>query len=317
MPALAVADLNSVAGIVRAHTKRARAGARRRPQASGCCPAARVVTRGGASRPPCLPRDRAAWARLSPAADAWGGRRAPKGAMPTSEVGDLAGVVPGNGRCCCMPPDQRLTQRRQRPPGMARAALEGDTRRRRLTRRGSRGRCASAGRAALRRPGCGPRSSAQAHRVAARAGAAARRHRACRSCTTARRRRLADVLAAIRLGLPGRGAGAQAPWPNGEGRLRERGRDAAPVRGATRRPWRGRRRDRRPAAAFSLDELQLRVPLRGFTGDETAAGRLARLARGRPGAGAIPKGALRTRCRAQMEHELALIGKLRPTRPIS
>ena len=58
---------------------------------------------------------------------------------------------------------------------------------------------------------------------------------------------------------------------------------------------------------FSLDELRYEYPSE-ITGSETAAGRLARLAR----AGLrwrYPKGAS-AKVQAQMEHELTLIGKL-------
>lgn len=76
MPALAVADVNSVAGIVRAHTK-----AREMARDAGSCirllPAARIVLREGLEAT-VLPRDRAAWGRLCRLLTL-GRRRAPKG----------------------------------------------------------------------------------------------------------------------------------------------------------------------------------------------------------------------------------------------
>lgn len=59
MPALVVADVNSVAGIVRAHTK-AREIARDGGPRVRLIPAARVVLADG-FQVTCLPRDRAAW----------------------------------------------------------------------------------------------------------------------------------------------------------------------------------------------------------------------------------------------------------------
>ena len=62
LPALAIADENSVAGIVRAHVE-AREIARRGGSAPRLIPAARIVTRDGLAVT-LLPRDRAAWGRL-------------------------------------------------------------------------------------------------------------------------------------------------------------------------------------------------------------------------------------------------------------
>ncbi|MDX5350824.1 MAG: error-prone DNA polymerase, partial [Paracoccaceae bacterium] len=76
MPALAVADVNSVAGIVRAHT-RAREIARDGGSVERLIPAARVVLADG-FQVTCLPRDRAAWGRLTRLITL-GRRRAPTG----------------------------------------------------------------------------------------------------------------------------------------------------------------------------------------------------------------------------------------------
>ena len=90
-----------------------------------------------------------------------------------------------------------------------------------------------------------------------------------------RRRRLADVLTAIRLGLRVDKLGRRA-LPNNEGRLRSRGRDAAAVRGA-----RGGGRaapERWPRARPSRwTSCSYEYPSE-IAGGETAAQRLARLA---------------------------------------
>jgi DNA-directed DNA polymerase III PolC len=119
------------------------------------------------------------------------------------------------------------------------------------------------------------------------------------------RRKLADVLTAIRLGVRIEALGRNAA-PHGEQRLRSeaemlrlyRGHEAAVHRAG----------EVAAGLRFSLDELRYEYPSEG-TGAETAAERLARLARD----GLVwryPAGAPE-RARAQMEHELALIGKLR------
>ena len=74
--AIAIADVNSVAGIVRAHTK-ARELARDGGPQLRLIPAARIVLEGGFSVT-ALPQDRAAWGRLCRLLTL-GRRRAPKG----------------------------------------------------------------------------------------------------------------------------------------------------------------------------------------------------------------------------------------------
>jgi error-prone DNA polymerase len=290
MPALAVADLNSVAGIVRAHT-RARELARDGGPRIRLLPAARIVTREGLAAT-VLPRDRAAWGRLCRLLTL-GRRRAPKGQCDLG-VDDLAEWSPGMD-VLLHPPE--TVPKAQRPPGGAGAWV---TLASRLTRR-------LAGQAHLlvapRYDGQdGPRI-AQAHRLAARLGLAPVAS-ALPMMHTARRRRLADVLAAIRLGCRVEDLGRRA-LANGEGRLRGEAEMLRLFRGHEATVHRSGEIAAR--LGFSLDELRYEYPSE-VTGDETAAGRLARLARDGL-RWRYPKGAP-DKVQAQMEHELALIGKL-------
>ena len=119
------------------------------------------------------------------------------------------------------------------------------------------------------------------------------------------RRRLADVLTAIRLGVPVDRLGRRA-LPNNEGRLRSEAEMLRLFRGHTAAVHRAGEIATR--AAFSLDELQYEYPSENAPG-ETASQRLARLAQ----AGLdwrYPEGPP-DKVRAQMAHELALIAKLR------
>ncbi len=119
------------------------------------------------------------------------------------------------------------------------------------------------------------------------------------------RRRLADVLTAIRLGMRVDALGRRA-LPHAEQRLRSEAemlRLFAGHEAAVHRAGEVAARLR-----FSLDELRYEYPSE-VTGGETATERLARLA----WAGLdwrYPAGAS-DRVRAQMAHELALIGKLK------
>jgi error-prone DNA polymerase len=274
MPALAVADLNSVAGIVRAHT-RARELARDGGPRIRLLPAARIVTREGLAAT-VLPRDRAAWGRLCRLLTL-GRRRAPKGQCDLG-VDDLAEWSPGMD-VLLHPPE--TVPKAQRPPGGAGAWV---TLASRLTRR-------LAGQAHLlvapRYDGQdGPRI-AQAHRLAARLGLAPVAS-ALPMMHTARRRRLADVLAAIRLGCRVEDLGRRA-LANGEGRLRGEAEMLRLFRGHEATVHRSGEIAAR--LGFSLDELRYEYPSE-VTGDETAAGRLARLAR--DGAAlALPEGRAR------------------------
>jgi DNA-directed DNA polymerase III PolC len=91
LPAFAIADRNSVAGVVRAHAE-VRTIAREQGAAPRLLPAARLVLEEGIELT-ALPRDRAAWGRLCRVLSR-GALRAEKGAcrLGTADLGDLAGV---------------------------------------------------------------------------------------------------------------------------------------------------------------------------------------------------------------------------------
>jgi DNA-directed DNA polymerase III PolC len=119
------------------------------------------------------------------------------------------------------------------------------------------------------------------------------------------RRRLADTLTAIRLGVPVDKLGRRA-LPNNEGRLRSEAEMLRIFAGFE--PAVALAGDIATRAAFSLDELRYEYPSEN-DGGETASQRLARLA----WAGLdwrYPEGAS-DRVRAQMTHELTLIAKLK------
>ncbi|MBL9050801.1 MAG: error-prone DNA polymerase [Tabrizicola sp.] len=295
MRALAVADVNSVAGIVRAHT-RARELARDGGPRIRLIPAARIVLTDG-FQVTCLPRDRAAWGRLSRLLSL-GRLRAVKGECQL-DLPDLLDWGAGM-EMLVMPPDQRLTLAQAPPEPM------GDSRRWQ----------AQAKRLVRRFPGqvslaLSPRYDGQDRE---RFQHLARLAESLDIPTVAtalpflhhgRRRRLADVLTAIRLGVPVDKLGRRA-LPNNEGRLRSEAEmlrlfpdHKAAVAHAGEVAAR---------AAFSLDELSYEYPSENAPG-ESAAQRLTRLAE----AGLdwrYPEGAP-DRVQAQMAHELALIAKLR------
>jgi DNA-directed DNA polymerase III PolC len=284
LPALAIADDNSVAGIVRAHVE-AREIARRGGAAPRLIPAARIVTRDGLAVT-LLPRDRAAWGQLCRLLTD-GRRRAQKGdcELFTEDV-----IHRGAGQEMLLHP-------------AARDRAAGDW-------------MALAQRLINRFPGqvlllMAPRYDGQDRarfdrlaRLADRLGiptvasALPMMHHGAR-------RRLADVLTAIRLGCRVDALGRRA-LANAETRLRSgaemlrlfAGHEAAVQRsgGIAAR------------LTFTLDELRYDYPSETADG-ETAGQRLARLA----WAGLdwrYPTGAS-DKVRAQMTHELALIGKLR------
>ena len=295
MPALAVADVNSVAGIVRAHT-RAREIARDGGPRIRLIPAARIVLTDG-FQVTCLPRDRTAWGRLCRLLSL-GQLRAPKGECRL-EIVDL--LAWGEGlEMLVLPPGQRLTLAEAPPAAM------GDTSRWREHVRALAARFPGQVSLAMapRYDGQDPDRFRRLAALAADLGippvatALPFLHHGAR-------RRLADVLTAIRLGVPVDRLGRQA-LPNNEGRLRSgaemlrlfRGHEAAVHRA-------GELADR---AAFSLDELQYEYPSENAPG-ESASQRLARLAR----AGLLwryPEGPP-DRVQAQMTHELELISRLR------
>ncbi|MCA3510736.1 MAG: error-prone DNA polymerase [Rhodobacter sp.] len=284
LPALAIADDNSVAGIVRAHVE-AREIARRDGSAPRLIPAARIVTRDGLTVT-LLPRDRAAWGRLCRLLTD-GRRRTQKGECALFAE-DLFHW--GEGQEMLLHP-------------VARDRAAGDW-------------MALAQRLITRFPGqvwllMAPRYDGQDRarfdrlaRLADRLGIATVAS-ALPMMHHGARRRLADVLTAIRLGCRVDALGRRA-LANAETRLRSgaemlrlfAGHEAAVHRSG----------DIAAQVTFTLDELRHDYPSETKDG-ETAAQRLARLAWAgldrRYPAGATDK------VRAQMTHELALIGKLR------
>jgi DNA-directed DNA polymerase III PolC len=310
LAAIAIADVNSVAGIVRAHVAAraiAREVARRLELEAAAGPAGPPPPPGLAAPPPAwrnaprlipaaalvladgfaataLPRDRAAWGRLCRLLSL-GRLRAPKGGCLLS-LPDLLDW--GEGLELLLHPPER---------GLARWA----------------GRAAEVARrfpgqvAVLMAPrydGQDPARFARIARLARRLGlpavASARPilHRA-------RRRRLADVLTAIRTRTRVEALG-RAALANAEQRLR--GPDEL------RRLFAGHEAALAAAAAvaaraaFSLDELRYEYPAECAPGEDAAA-RLARLAR-EGLSRRYPAGAPE-RVRAMLERELALIAKLR------
>jgi DNA-directed DNA polymerase III PolC len=284
LPALAIADENSVAGIVRAHVE-AREIARRGGSAPRLIPAAGIVTRDGLTVT-LLPRDRAAWGRLCRLLTD-GRRRAPKGDCDLFAE-DL--IHRGAGQEMLLHPAARdraagdwaaLAQRLiNRFPGQVSLLLapryDGQDRARfdRLARLADR------------------------LGIPTVASALPMMHHGAR-------RRLADVLTAIRLGCRVDVLGRRA-LANAETRLRS---EAEMLRlFAGHEPAVQRSGEIAARLTFTLDALRYEYPSETADG-ETAPQRLARLAWAgldwRYPAGAPDK------VRAQMTHELTLIGKLR------
>jgi DNA-directed DNA polymerase III PolC len=284
LPALAIADENSVAGIVRAHVE-AREIARRGGSAPRLIPAAGIVTRDGLTVT-LLPRDRAAWGRLCRLLTD-GRRRAPKGDCDLFAE-DL--IHRGAGQEMLLHPAARdraagdwmalAQQLINRFPGQVSLLLapryDGQDRARfdRLARLADR------------------------LGIPTVASALPMMHHGAR-------RRLADVLTAIRLGCRVDALGRRA-LANAETRLRS---EAEMLRlFAGHEPAVQRSGEIAARLTFTLDALRYEYPSETKDG-ETAAQRLARLAWAgldwRYPAGATDK------VRAQMTHELTLIGKLR------
>ncbi|HMO07200.1 MAG TPA: error-prone DNA polymerase [Paracoccaceae bacterium] len=299
LTALAIADVNSVAGIVRAHAA-AREVAREGGAAPRLLPAARIVTRCGFAAT-ALPADRAGWGRLCRLLTL-GRRRAPKGEC---DLGPEDLTDGGEGIVWLVHPPGRdgasfVTARPSQAPRVAGGAGGWG----RVARRGAPRFPGQVARAlAPKYGGADPRRFDRLERLAARLGlptvatAAPVMHMAAR-------RRLADVLAAVRLGCRIEDLGRRA-LPHAEFRLR------GPVELA--RIFRGHEPALARAAAiagrlaFSLDDLRYEYPSEIAQG-ESAADRLARLAHAglarRYPQGVPPKVA------AQMAHELDLIGRL-------
>jgi error-prone DNA polymerase len=283
MPALAIADENSVAGIVRAHT-RAREMARDGGPVIRLIPAARLVLEDGFTVT-ALPRDRAGWGNLCRVLTL-GRRRAAKGSCRLV-AGDLlewgAGI-------------EFLIH----PPKHGAMASWVAVVRPLVARFG--GQCSL-----IAAPRYDGQDAARFGRLA-RLGAAqglALVASALPVMHHGARRRLADVLAAIRLGVRVEALGRRA-LPHAEQRLRSEAEMLRLFAGHEEAVHRAGEIAAR--LVFSLDELRYEYPSEIAAG-ETAAGRLARLAR----AGLdwrYPQG-VPEKARHQLEHELALIGKLR------
>ena len=286
-PAIAIADVNSVAGIVRAHT-RAREIARDGGPVLRLIPAVRLVLRCGFAVT-ALPQDRAAWGNLCRLLTL-GSRRSEKGAC---DLGIEDVLDWGKGLAFLIHP--------QRPANPDRWSADWHAQTRRLSAQFA-GQCHL-----IMSPQYDGQDRARfallellAKRLALptlASGLPIMHHGA--------RRRLADVVTAIRLGKRIEELGHDA-LPNGERRLRSEaemrriypGHEAAIARaGALAETLR-----------FSLDELRHEYPTEVENG-ETAAGRLERLT----WAGLdwrYPEGAP-DRVRKQVRHELELIRKLR------
>jgi len=289
MPALAIADVNSVAGIVRAHTEartlvRAAEGGATVPR---LLPAAHLVLRCGLAAT-VLPRDRAAWGGLCRLLSA-GRLRAPKGGCDLG-LADLLDRGAGLEMLLVAPEGAPAPARRAwlRGARQLAAAFPGQV-------------------SILMAPRYDGQDAARFATLAALAGrlgvpavASARP-----LMHAGRRRRLADVLTAIRLRSRVDALG-RAALANAEVRLRSQaemlrlfaGHEAA-VHCAGEIAGR---------IGFSLDDLRYDYPAEVADG-EAPADRLHRLAQAGL-ARRYPAGAPE-RVRAMMAHELALIGRLR------
>ncbi len=291
-PALAIADLNSVAGIVRAHVA-AREIARKAGSAPRLIPAALIRLEDGVSLT-VLPRDRAGWGRLCRLLSL-GRLRAPKGDCRLGADDLLAWA---EGMEMLLHPPEETGPAAAGPGGGAGGWL---TRAERLARRLGRDRLAL-----LMAPHYDGQDRARFDRLADLAhGLGLAPVASARPLMhVAARRRLADVLTAIRSGTCVDTLG-RAALANAEQRLRSEaemlrlfaGHEAAVHRSGE---IAGR-------LGFSLDALRYDYPAEVAQG-ETSADRLARLTaeglRWRYPAGTPD------RVRAMADHELSLIAKL-------
>ncbi len=291
--ALAIADMNSVAGIVRAHVQ-AREIRRKTGTAPRLVPAALIRLMDGFTVT-VLPQDRTGWGRLCRLISA-GRLRAPKGECHL-EFDDLANW--GTGVDLLLhPPSEAVTQATTPGGGAAGWVRQAE----RLARRLGRDRlslmmapCYDGG-----DPARFDLLSALADRLGLPTIASARpiMHRAAR-------RPLADVLTAIRSGVRvdelGRGALVHA-----EQRLRSEAEMLKIFRGHEAAVHRTGEIARR--LTFSLDELRYEYPSEISAGEEPSA-RLARLT----GEGLnwrYPQG-VPDKVRKMADHELALIARLK------
>ncbi len=285
LPAFAIADRNSVAGVVRAHVE-LREAARTGGPVPRLIPASRLRLADG-TEITALPRDRPAWGRLCRVLSR-GARRAPKGEceLHAEDLDDLGADV-----ALLLHPPHATTARRGAGAWLPTA--------RRLTRRFGPVHLA----AAPRYDGRDAARIARLARLAEDLGAPL--------VATAEpmmhhgnRRRLADVLTCIREGLRIDAIG-RAALANAERRLRPEAdmlRLFAGHEDAVRRSG-----EIAESCRFSLDELRYEYPSEALDGEPPQA-RLARLTaeglRWR-----YPDG-VPDRARAQADHELALIGRL-------
>jgi DNA-directed DNA polymerase III PolC len=290
LPALAIADENSVAGIVRAHTE-AREMTRVAGAAPRLIPAARLITADGIGAT-VLPRDRAAWGRLCRLISL-GRQRVEKGQCHLT-VDDLLDW--GAGIEMLLHPPTRETG--ATGPGGAGAWL---SQARRLTRR-------FPGQVTLllapTYTGQDGARFARLSRLAETLGIATVAS-ALPLMHHGSRRKLADVLTAVRSGTRIDALGRRA-LANAEQRLRSEAEMLHLFRGFE--PAVHHSAIVAARLTFSLDELRYEYPSEAENG-ETATERLARLARAGL-AWRYPAGAS-DRVRAMLAHELALIGKLR------
>ncbi|MDT8858042.1 error-prone DNA polymerase [Paracoccaceae bacterium Fryx2] len=290
LPALAIADENTVAGIVRAHVA-ARELLRTTGSAPRLIPAARLVLRCGLTVT-ALPRDRAGWGRLCRLLTV-GRTRAPKGQCDLG-LDDL--LAWGEGIEMLLHPETARPEAARQG-----GAPEWQTGADRLAHR-------FPGQISLLMAPCYDGQDAarftRLARLADRMGLPAVAS-GLPLMHHGGRRKLADVLCAIRHGVRVEDLG-RAALAHSESRLRSAAEMAQLFRGHAAAV--ARTAEIAARLTFTLDELRYEYPSE-VTGNETAPQRLERLARTglhwRYPAGAPAK------VQAQMAHELALIGKLR------
>ncbi len=283
LPAFAIADLNSVAGLVRAHLECREIARETGAAPPRLLPGARLRLTDGTELT-ALARDRAGWARLCRTLSE-GALRAGKGACRL-EAADLDGLGPGVRLLLHPPPGRTAAERR----GRARALAD------RLP-----GRLALV--AAPRFDGQDGARFGQLARLAAAVGmplvasAEPLMHHGAR-------RRLTDVLTCIRTGKRIDAIG-RAALANAERRLRS---EAEMLRLFSAHEAAVHRAGEIAAdCAFSLDELVYEYPREIWDGEDPQA-RLARLTD--DGLRWRYPGGPPDRVRAQADHELALIGRL-------